>query len=206
MPRVSEEYLEQRRREVLAAARACFIRKGFHATSMRDVVREAELSAGAVYHYFPKKNDLVTAIARENLAAVADTIELMMHRTPLPPLDQVIGEIFTVLQNHDDAMDVARLALQVWGEAARSPELAVLVQAQLSLIREAFTRLARGYRREERLAADVPAEAVGAAMMALLPGFFLQRVMLPDVTAQTLQSGLQAVLAPSLAQESGGMS
>lgn len=199
MPRVSEEYLEQRRREVLAAARACFIRKGFHSTSMRDVLREAGLSAGTVYHYFPKKDDLVIAIAQENLSVVADTIDSMMHRAPLPPLDQVIGEVFAVLQDHDDKMDIARLALQVWGEAARSPELAVRVQTQLSSIRDAFTRLIRGYRHEERLPAGVSAETVGATMMALLPGFFLQRVMLTDVSARTLQRGLRAVLAISLA-------
>ncbi|MEV4262441.1 TetR/AcrR family transcriptional regulator [Kribbella sp. NPDC049584] len=199
MPRVSEEYLEQRRREVLAAARVCFIRKGFHATSMREVIREAGVSAGTVYRYFPKKEDLVITIAQENLSVVADTIDSMMRRTPLPPLDQVIGEVFAVLQDHDDKTDIARLALQVWGEAARSPELAIRVQAQLSSIADAFTRLIRGYRHERRLPPSVSAEAVAATMTALLPGFFLQRLMLANVSAQTLQRGLRAVLAISLA-------
>lgn len=199
MPRVSEEYLEQRRREVLAAARACFARKGFHATSMREVLREAGVSAGTVYRYFPKKEDLVIAIAQENLSVVADTIESMMHRTPLPPLDQVIGEVFAVLQHHDDKLDIARLALQVWAEAARSPELAVRVRAQLSSIGDAFTQLVRGYCYQRQLPPDVSPEAVGATMTALLPGFFLQRVMLADVSARTLQRGLRAVLAISLA-------
>ena len=130
---------------------------------------------------------------------VANTIESMMHRTPLPPLDQVIGEIFARLQDHDEEMDIARLALQVWGEAARSPELAVRVQSQLSSISDAFTRLIRGYRHERRLPPGVVAETVGATMTALLPGFFLQRVMLTDVSARTLQRGLRAVLAISLA-------
>ncbi|HWD81359.1 MAG TPA: TetR/AcrR family transcriptional regulator [Kribbella sp.] len=199
MPRVSEEYLEQRRREVLAAARACFARKGFHATSMREVLREAGVSAGTVYRYFPKKEDLVIAIAQENLSVVADTIESMMHRTPLPPLDQVIGEVFAVLQDHDDKLDIARLALQVWAEAARSPELAVRVRAQLSSIGDAFTQLIRGYCYQRQLPPDVSPEAVGATMTALLPGFFLQRVMLADVSARTLQRGLRALLAISLA-------
>jgi TetR/AcrR family transcriptional regulator, transcriptional repressor of aconitase len=199
MPRVSEEYLEQRRREVLAAARACFIRKGFHATSMRDVLREAGLSAGTVYHYFPKKEDLVIAIAPENLSVVANTIDSMMHRTPPPPLDQVIGEVFGILHDHDNKMDIARLALQVWGEATHSPELAVRVQAQLSSIGDAFTRLIRGYRHEARLPTGVSAETMGATMMAVLIGFFLQRVMLANISARTLERGLRAVLALSLA-------
>ncbi|MFI6833633.1 TetR/AcrR family transcriptional regulator [Kribbella sp. NPDC050241] len=195
MPRVSEEYLEQRRQEILAAARICFVREGFHATSMRDVQRQAGLSAGAVYRYYPKKEDLVIAIAQDNLSVVAGTIDAVMHQAPLPPLDQVIGEIFSALQEHDEKMDVTRLALQVWGEAARSPELAARVHAQLSSIRDAFTRLVRAYRREGRLAAGTSAETIGGTMLALLPGFFLQRVMLDGFTARTLQRGLHAILA-----------
>jgi hypothetical protein len=71
------------------------------------------------------------------------------------------------------------------------------VQEQLSSIRDAFTRLVRGYRREQRLPAGISPETVSATIMALLPGFFLQRVMLADVSARTLQRGLQAVLATS---------
>ena len=61
MPRVSDEYLEQRRRQILDAAQRCFARKGFHETSMQDVFRESGLSAGAVYRYFKSKNELVVS-------------------------------------------------------------------------------------------------------------------------------------------------
>jgi len=49
MPRVSDEYLEQRRQQILGAARRCFARQGFYETSMKDVFREASLSAAVVY-------------------------------------------------------------------------------------------------------------------------------------------------------------
>ncbi|MGW9069182.1 helix-turn-helix domain-containing protein, partial [Streptomyces yangpuensis] len=52
MARVSQAHLDARRRQILDGATRCFTRNGFHATSMQDVLKEVDLSAGAVYRYF----------------------------------------------------------------------------------------------------------------------------------------------------------
>ncbi len=54
MPRVSADHLEARRDEIVRAALRRFAENGFHATSVRDVISECGLSAGAVYSYFPR--------------------------------------------------------------------------------------------------------------------------------------------------------
>ena len=67
MPRVSDEYMTRRREEILGAAKACFAREGFHATSMRDIYRECGLSPGAVYNHFASKEEIVRALGEERL-------------------------------------------------------------------------------------------------------------------------------------------
>lgn len=52
---------EATRQRALDAALALFRRKGFDATTMRDIAQEAGLSLGAAYHYFPSKDALVMA-------------------------------------------------------------------------------------------------------------------------------------------------
>src|SRR4051794_12312971 len=49
MPKVSVEHEQMRRQQILDAALTCFGRRGYHATSMEDIVREAGLSIGAIY-------------------------------------------------------------------------------------------------------------------------------------------------------------
>jgi AcrR family transcriptional regulator len=71
MPRVSQSYLEARRRQIMEAAITCFAREGFHRATMQDIVAETGLSAGAIYRYFPSKEDIVAAIAAEHHAAEA---------------------------------------------------------------------------------------------------------------------------------------
>jgi AcrR family transcriptional regulator len=67
MSRIADPGLaERRRRQIMDAALACFRRRGFHQSSMHEICAEAALSAGAVYRYFPSKNDIIAAIAEDD--------------------------------------------------------------------------------------------------------------------------------------------
>jgi TetR/AcrR family transcriptional regulator, transcriptional repressor of aconitase len=74
MPKVTQQYRDARRDQILSAARRCFLRDGFHATSMQDLFAEAGLSAGAVYRYFASKEDMIIAIAEENMLDIVDMV------------------------------------------------------------------------------------------------------------------------------------
>ena len=75
MARVSQEHLDARRRQILDGAARCFARNGFHATSMQDVLKEVDLSAGAVYRYFSGKEELIGAIVAEVLGSIREAFE-----------------------------------------------------------------------------------------------------------------------------------
>lgn len=59
---VSQEEKSQRRDEIMAAAKDVFARKGFHATTIADIAKEAGLAYGSVYWYFDSKDDLFHAL------------------------------------------------------------------------------------------------------------------------------------------------
>jgi AcrR family transcriptional regulator len=56
---------EDRRRQVVAAAKRIVLREGFAALTMRRVARLAGVSAAALYLYFPDRLSLMAAIADE---------------------------------------------------------------------------------------------------------------------------------------------
>src|SRR6187399_1898615 len=60
-----------RRDEILAAAQRCFVRSGFHQTSMQEICAEAGMSPGNLYRYFPSKESLIAGIAERDRAEVA---------------------------------------------------------------------------------------------------------------------------------------
>jgi AcrR family transcriptional regulator len=52
MPRVSDDYLEKRRRHILESALIVFSKKGFTEATMKDVIEEAGISRGGLYAHY----------------------------------------------------------------------------------------------------------------------------------------------------------
>ena len=63
---------EARPDEVLDAALDLFIEKGFAATRVEDIAKRAGLSKGAVYLYFPSKEQILEGIVRRAIVPIAD--------------------------------------------------------------------------------------------------------------------------------------
>jgi AcrR family transcriptional regulator len=55
------ERTEATRGRLIATARRLFAEKGFAATSTEEILGEAGVSRGALYHHFPSKTDLFQA-------------------------------------------------------------------------------------------------------------------------------------------------
>lgn len=194
MPRVSEEHLAARRQQILDAARRCFIRDGFHNTSMQDVIAEAGLSVGAVYRYFKSKNDLITSIAEGVIGAAGEMFEeLARHEPPLTPVEAVEHAVdFVDRQTGPDG--VFRLALQVWAEAMRDPALAEFVGAKYAQMRGHFVAMARRAQAAGTLPADADPEAVGAVLFGTIPGYALQRVLSDGPDRKSYLDGVRALI------------
>jgi TetR/AcrR family transcriptional regulator, transcriptional repressor of aconitase len=196
MPRVTQEHLDARRRQILDAARRRFIKNGFHATSMQDVLTEADLSAGAVYRYFRGKEDIIAAIADEALAELTASVTDMLDTDPLPSLEDVVGQILETVGRMDSGQELANLALQIWAEALRSPALAERVAQTVNSLRNVLAELAAVYAERGLIPPDVSPMSVAKVLTAIGPGFAMQRALLGDVDEQMFTGGLRALLAP----------
>jgi AcrR family transcriptional regulator len=184
MPYITPQTRELRRAKILDAAREQFTRNGFHATSMDDIVAAAGVSAGGVYRHFPSKSALIAAIASQVItdlgAQLAGRLEALAA-TGEPDLMAVIAEVLQVLDSAADGP--GRLALQVWGEAQRDPEIAELARGGV-----------RGIRRV--VEAHVPSTADSAGLVkvvfALMAGYLVQRCVVADVDPASFSASLSA--------------
>ena len=61
-PSLRAEQVAQTRAALIAAGRRRFGEKGFRATSVEDLAREARVTTGALYHHFPTKTALFEAV------------------------------------------------------------------------------------------------------------------------------------------------
>jgi AcrR family transcriptional regulator len=79
-----EREREQRKSDILDAARSLLLEKGLNATSINKIAKRAELSVGAIYFYFKDKEELFAALQVEGLELLHQTIHQSVDSESLP--------------------------------------------------------------------------------------------------------------------------
>lgn len=72
MPRVTDDHLAARRRQILDGARRCFAQYGYESATVRRLEHTIGLSRGAIFHHFKDKDTLFFELAREDAERMAD--------------------------------------------------------------------------------------------------------------------------------------
>ena len=187
MPKVSDEYREAKRTEIVAAAMRAFVRKGFQATSMADIIAESGLSAGAIYGHFAGKSDLILAVAERVVGARVGEVESLTSRDPMPP-PAALTRILMGGMMHDIGRPA--LLLQLWGEAVTDPavrQLATRVMHQLRSVYVAYISL--WHQRTHGLSAtdaDRVAAEQSVLFIAVAQGYILQSALIDDFDGEAL--------------------
>lgn len=70
---------EQRKIEILDAARKVFSEKGLHTATMEKIASEAELSPGTLYLYFKNKEELHTSLSIEILKRLVEEVNKVVE-------------------------------------------------------------------------------------------------------------------------------
>ena len=194
MPRVTEAHRERRREQILGAARRCFIRKGFHQSSMADVFAEAGLSAGAVYRYFCSKDEIITAIAEEVVGHVTDLLVPLVEQEPTPTLDSVIRDGLVSVDDLAFGEDgFAQLAPQVWAEALRNDMLLGVIRSRYTVVREALSRLIVAEQKAERVDVDAQPDDVAAVLFGSIIGYLVPRLLFGHLRPESYAAALAAL-------------
>jgi AcrR family transcriptional regulator len=189
----------ERRAQILAAARAEFMEQGFAAARVEDVARRARLSKGAVYFYFPSKNDLFMALVleeHEGTYAFLDRAE----RSGAPALQKLLEVGGTYVAWAAGLRSVPRFFLMMSEQALREPDLRAECQAIHTRFVEALARiLAQGI--TEGALRPLDPTLVAQLLKGMLDGFAGQAAIGIPVDPQRMaDEGFRTVLCGILAQ------
>ena len=191
MPKVTQQHRDARREQILAAARRCFLRDGFHATSMQDLFAEAGLSSGAVYSYFASKDDVIVAIAEENMRGVTEMIRNVATQHPGRPVGAVLADIMDMVHARDAQDGLGKLTVIVWSEALRNPSLAARFTDMVTQIRASLAEVIE--QSSQNPPAGVPADILAATLVCLVPGYLLQLAILGPGAVDGVPAAVRAL-------------
>jgi AcrR family transcriptional regulator len=170
-----------RREQILGTALKLFADRGFDATSTRQIAKEAGIAEGLIFHYFPTKASLLTAILEDRLEgrrAFRTRLRLLLDDTGGKPAREVLhavasGWLATLCRDEE-------IVVVLFTAAQTNPEVR---QAWQGLIREGtelFTAYLAARVEAGELRKDLPLETAATMFVSSLMIFFLTRRHLPE--------------------------
>ncbi len=160
---------ESVRAAILETAAKLFTSRGVHEASLADIAKDAKLSKGTLYYYYPSKDHLISDISDYHFGRITDMIfawiETLDRDTEPKDALTVIFEAFT----EDESIYKLHMALcleAMLGNAALQKKLAAKYREWTVMMEVGSLKLASPA--SERL------RKLSQAFMAMIDGFILQ--------------------------------
>jgi TetR/AcrR family transcriptional regulator, transcriptional repressor of aconitase len=168
MPRVSQDYLDAQRTELLEGARRCFATFGYEEATVVRLEEATGRSRGAIFHHFPTKLDLFLAVLERDAEREAARWEA--------------GSVADVLAGlADEDPDWATVVIEQSRRRRTDPSFQARWQGRTDLVRDALLALVARERAAGRVAPSIPDEVAARFISVVGDGLLLQRAILGEV-------------------------
>jgi AcrR family transcriptional regulator len=195
------EELQKTRERIIAAASKILAEKGYDATTLREIAREAQAGPGLVHYYFGGKDALLVEVLQ---AAGQHFHQRMEHLVQQVPGDQSLEAFLAQLYERvGQEPEVYRLRYESFSLGLHNPIIAPAVRERLAQRREEIgsvvAKVIENMGRTERAKrSSLDPTLLAALLLSLFDGLALQKIMDPtfdleaayQLLAQTLQHGL----------------
>jgi len=168
MARTKNEALHvTRKKQILAAARKCFIAKGIHNASMQEICKTGKISPGALYRYYPSKQAIIEAIAAEEHEQNLELIDhLKTSKHPVKGLKEAIPNVLDTLLDKN----FARLMIEISSEATRNTQVHNAFQQVEDLFKSDLISIFKAAQSQNQIAKTINIEAAVFTLLALFDG------------------------------------
>ena len=171
-PSVSAE----RKPQILQAAAQVFLNKGFAAARMEDIARQAELSVGTLYRYFPGKLDITLALMELFLEPSLQNSNNLLS-APGTCRERLEGSFLRVLEKQDASL--LTLYVEMYHLAHYEPRVrAALQDYNLRYQKIVAGLLQQGIQRGELHPVDTA--AIAFAFQSIFDGFMQNMALTPQ--------------------------
>jgi AcrR family transcriptional regulator len=188
----------ERRAQIIEAALACFVRKGYTNTTMDDIAAECGLSKGTLYWYFKSKDDLFTAAMGSVFEEFGEDVllEVAQHETVTEQLRAGARLMVDLCRTGEGLFG---LFVEFWSQSDRREEAGQYWADMLMQYARMIATIAEeGIHSGEFKPVDV--EALAWAIMAAYDGLAAYMTLKPDLDPdrvsdafiETLLNGLLA--------------
>ncbi|MEQ4922069.1 TetR/AcrR family transcriptional regulator [Proteus hauseri] len=195
MSKAITEKQKAKMKHIIDAAIRCFAIKGFHSTSTAEICKEANMSPGNVFHYFPNKNAIIEAIAVED----ADIFDDMFCRYEMleDSIQATIDLILEIIElyNHEQ---YARISIEIFAEASRNASVhQIFIENEQKNKQRLIAMIEKGIR-EGQIDPLLKPEKIATWLLVIADGSMGRNVMDPQFNEVEYRSMLDLMLRKML--------
>ena len=194
MPKLKPDVQRARSEHILDSAERCFVRAGFHRTSIHDICKEAGISPGALYVYFDSKEALIAGISERDRAEFADRLATLATAPDFIEALRVLGEQYFL----EEPADMHRMCIDIGLESTRNPRIGEIHQRFDRFIVESFEKLFQKLKDEGRIAPALDIPTVAKVFMVISDGMFWRRAVDPAFNPQAVMPAVMQLIAELL--------
>ncbi len=197
----SEEQQKTRER-IIAAASKILAQKGYEATTLREIAREAQAGPGLVHYYFGGKDALLVEVLQATGRHFHQRMEQLVQQVPG---DQSLEAVLTQLSERvGQEPEVYRLRYESFSLGLHNPTIAPGVRERLAQRREEIgSVMAKILNKQQRAESTKPSShdptILAALLLSLFDGLALQKILDPtfdlDASYQLLAQLLHCLLS-----------
>ena len=178
MPTLSEVRYNEQRSHILTAARVVFASKGFHKASIKDIMKEASVSNGAIFTYFKTKDAIILEIINQNLGVFCKRVDEIVESDERLSFDDVLIALLELVRQI--SLGPGRsMSLHVWSISMLDDLIASHTREHFDKIQNSLSCLVTKFKKRGELGGDVSAARAAKALFSILiPGYILQLTML----------------------------
>lgn len=186
---------DQRRTQILDAARACFAVSGFHGASMHQICAEAKMSPGALYRYFPSKDAIIEAIADDERGKASAVMANFRREGPL--VDRIVGCALDYLSRMESRHSGA-LMVEICSESLRNSAIGERFHCTELDVRNELLEAVRVAQRTGEIPASVDAEMAILMLFSVTDGLVMRMGLEPALTPASAEPFYRRVVAALL--------
>ncbi|WP_193016524.1 MULTISPECIES: TetR/AcrR family transcriptional regulator [Gammaproteobacteria] len=197
MNKTVTEKQKAKMKHIIDAAIRCFAVKGFHSTSTAEICREASMSPGNVFHYFPNKNAIIEAIAVEDAQLFDDIFcRYEAQEESIQAIIHVMKEIIE-LYNHPQ---YARISIEIFAEASRNASIhEIFIENERNNKQRLIAMLESGIKKEQ-IDPTLEPEKIAAWLLVIADGSMGRNLIDPEFNESENQNMLELMLRKILAR------
>lgn len=185
MPRLTEATKAARRAQIIEAAIACFLERGYTNTSMSDIIKASGLSSGSIYSHFTGKEDILVSAINERLENVKKLYAALPEGAGPQDILEIIYTNQMVNENFSAMLRIRLESLHAPEIAKATTDIIPLLQSiivktltpwateQLSVLHEINPDSAQRTPEQEALITDYARDTADAFMM-VFQGYMLR--------------------------------